>query len=46
MSEQVECPKCKEIIQPDVYRTGKMIISIECPECGYDMKKEIMEVLQ
>jgi len=46
MSEKVECPKCNEVVEPKVIGDKNMLIAIECPKCGYDMKKEVMELIQ
>jgi len=41
--EKVECPKCKEMTEPTVFKSKDMLIAVECNKCGYDMKKEVME---
>jgi len=41
--EKVKCPHCREIVEPTVVKIENVIIAIECTECGYDMKKEVME---
>jgi len=41
--EKVECPKCRKMTEPTVIKSKNMLIAVECNECGYDMKKEIME---
>lgn len=45
--ESIQCPKCKEETYPEVSVTEEgMLIAVECSECGYDMKKELMEAIQ
>lgn len=45
MSEKIECPKCKKMVKPKIIKSENMLIAVECKECGYDMKKEILEAM-
>lgn len=45
--ESVICPNCENKTFPEIALTEEgMLITVECSECGYDMKKEIMEVIK
>ena len=44
--EVVECPKCEVEMEPKIIKNGKMLFAIECTNCGYDMKSEVLQAMQ
>jgi len=42
----IECPKCEVEMEPKIIRNGKMLFAVECTNCGYDMKNEVLQAMQ